>query len=51
MSTIINVILHTVHCAFSIFFVINIGIGAYFVYSDWYVKKDDEKTPIETIIY
>ena len=25
---------------FSIFFIINIGIGIYFVYSHWYLKKD-----------
>ena len=34
---------------FSIFFPINIGIGPYFVYSHWYLKKDD--TPIQTTIY
>ena len=25
---------------FSIFFIINIGTGIYFVYSHWYLKKD-----------
>ena len=32
-----------------LFSIINIGIGAYFVYSHWYLKKDD--TPIQTTIY
>ena len=34
---------------FSILFTINVGIGTYFVYFHWYLKKDD--TPIETTIY
>ena len=34
---------------FSIPFTINVGIGAYFVYFHWNLKKDD--TPIETTIY
>ena len=40
---------------FSIFFTINVGIGAYFVYSYWYLKKDsphvDFNTHKETTIY
>ena len=40
---------------FSIFFTIIIGIGIYFVYSHWYLKKDDThvmlNTRIETTIY
>ena len=34
---------------FSILFTMNVGIGTYFVYFHWYLKKDD--TPIETTIY
>ena len=34
---------------FSILFTINVGIGTYFVYFHWYLKKDD--TLIETTIY
>ena len=40
---------------FSIFFTINVGIGAYFVYFYWYLKKDsphvDFNTHKETTIY
>ena len=39
---------HTVHCFIFKFFTINVGIGTYFVYFHWYLKKDD--TSIETII-
>ena len=34
---------------FSILLTINVGIGTYFVYSCWYLKKDD--TPVKTTIY
>ena len=34
---------------FSILFTIIVGIGTYFVYFHWYLKKDD--TPIETTTY
>ena len=33
---------------FSIIFTINIGIGAYFVYSHWYLKKDDARVMFDT---
>ena len=40
---------------FSIFFTISIGIGTYFVYSHWYLKRYDARvrldTRTETIIY
>ena len=31
--------LHTVHCVIFNNFTINFGIGTYFVYSHWYLKK------------
>ena len=34
---------------FSTLFTINVGVGTYFVYVHWYLKKDD--TPTETTIY
>ena len=40
---------------FSLIFTINVGIGVYFVYSRWYLKKDDARvmldTSTETTIY
>ena len=40
---------------FSVIFIINIGIGIYFVYSCWNLKKDDSHATIdtrtETLIY
>ena len=33
---------------FSIFFIINIGIGIYFVYSHWYLKKDTPRVKFNT---
>ena len=33
---------------FSIIFAINIGIGIYFVYSHWYLKKDDARVKFNT---
>ena len=46
----------TVHIVlFSLSFAINIGIGIYFVYSYWYLKKDNShtmpNTRIETTLY
>ena len=34
---------------FSIIFAINIGIGIYFVYYHWYLKKDDSHAMLDTI--
>ena len=31
---------HSVHVLFSIFFTINVGIGSFFLYFHWYLKKD-----------
>ena len=40
---------------FSISFTINVGIGTYFAFSDWYLKNDDARvflnTHTETTIY
>ena len=33
---------------FSIIFTINIGIGTYFVYSHWYLKKYDARVVLDT---
>ena len=33
---------------FSIVFTINVGIGIYFVYSHWYLKKDDARVMLDT---
>ena len=33
---------------FSIIFTINIGIGTYFVYSHWYLKKYDARVMLDT---
>ena len=38
MKICINAIL--AYCTFSILFTINVGIGTYFIYSHWYLKKD-----------
>ena len=35
---------------FSIFLIINVGIGTYFVYSHWYLKKDDAHATLDTSI-
>ena len=44
-----------VHCVIFYFFTINVGIGAYFVYFYWYLKKDSPhvyfNTHKETTIY
>ena len=33
---------------FSIMFTINIGIGTYFAYSQWYLKYDDARVVLDT---
>ena len=40
--------LHIVHSIIFSNFYINIGIVTYFVYSCWYLKKDDSHTMIDT---
>ena len=51
MKIVINAVLAVYIVLFSIFSTINIGIVIYFVYSQWYLKKDVLHTdsPIQTI--
>ena len=56
MKIVINVVLAQGILLFLIFFTINVGgIGAYFVYFHWYLKKDvtcvDFDTCTQTTIY